>query len=102
MRNFLQRADSEAPVLVLDQGFGISFTPDFITAGGGVIFPDFRILQSGMLATPSGVVVARNANVTVVARDAARLTDLRDRLLVLVDPPPSPRPEERNHTLTAT
>src|SRR3954465_13324926 len=35
--------------------FGISFTPDFITAGGGVIFPDFRILQSGMLRTPSGV-----------------------------------------------
>jgi hypothetical protein len=36
--------------------FGISFTPDFITAEGGVIFPDFRILQSGMLATSSGVV----------------------------------------------
>src|SRR4051812_16778669 len=35
--------------------FGISFTPDFITAGGGVIFPDFRILQSGLLATSSGV-----------------------------------------------
>src|SRR5436190_18986663 len=27
--------------------FGISFTPDFITAGGGVIFPDFRILIIG-------------------------------------------------------
>lgn len=35
--------------------FGISFTPDFVTVTGGVIFPDFGILQSESLTSPSGI-----------------------------------------------
>lgn len=35
--------------------YGISFTPDFVTATGGVISPDFNILQSERLTNASGI-----------------------------------------------
>ncbi|MBV8708032.1 MAG: hypothetical protein JO182_16535 [Acidobacteriaceae bacterium] len=34
---------------------GISFTPDFVTVEGGVIFPDFNRLQSERLTNASGI-----------------------------------------------
>ncbi len=35
--------------------FGISFTPDFVTASGGVIFPSNTTLQSERLTSASGI-----------------------------------------------